>query len=94
MTNPFPAFGKISPFEQTYLKWFDLNHLTKIKYHMIDNCPTSESEANVLDWLLLADEFTKQTEALGRLGTLRFLQDTSATHISSFGIMVYNVSHD
>jgi hypothetical protein len=59
---------------------------------MIDNSPTSECEANILDWLLLSEEFTKQTEALGRLGTLRFLQDTSATHISSFGVMVYNVS--
>lgn len=87
-----PAMGVITPFEQTYLKWFDLNHLLKLKYHMLDLCAPPERDAAVLDWLMLAEAFAKQTEALGLLGTLRYLQDTSATHISSFGVMVYNVS--
>lgn len=86
------ATGMITTFEQTYLKWFDLNHLLKIKYHMLDICAPHERDAAVLDWLLLAESFAKQTEALGLLGTLRYFQDTSATHISSFGVMVYNVS--
>lgn len=84
--------GKITQFEQVFLKWFDLNHLLKIKYHMLDICAANERDSVLLDWLHLAELFTMQTEALGLRGTLRYLQDTSATHISNFGVMVYNVS--
>ncbi|CAK9779896.1 unnamed protein product [Cutaneotrichosporon oleaginosum] len=88
---PDPATGKITEFEQVYLKWFDLNHLLKIKWHMLDLCAPYERDAMLIDWLHLAELFTLQTEALGMRNTLRYLQDTSATHISSFGVMVYNL---
>lgn len=58
---------------------------------MLDLCAPNERDAMLIDWLHLAELFTLQTEALGLRGTLRYLQDTSATHISSFGVMVYNV---
>lgn len=86
------ATGKITQFEQVFLKWFDLNHLLKIKYHMLDICAPNERDAMLLDWLHLGEMFTMQTEQLGLRGTLRYLQDTSATHVSTFGVMVYNVS--
>lgn len=85
------ATGKITQFEQVFLKWFDLNHLLKIKYHMLDICAPNERDAMLLDWLHLGEMFTMQTEQLGLRGTLRYLQDTSATHVSTFGVMVYNV---
>lgn len=91
LTHLTPAKGRITEFEQVFLKWFDLNHLLKIKWHMLDLCASNERDAMLIDWLHLAERFTLQTEALGLRGTLRYLQDTSATHISTFGVMVYNV---
>lgn len=87
------ALGILTGFEQMYLKWFDINHLMKIKYQMMDCCNANERDATMLDWFQLAEMFTFQTEALGLRGTLRYFQDTSATHISSFGVMVYNVRY-
>ncbi|BEJ10772.1 hypothetical protein CspHIS471_0101940 [Cutaneotrichosporon sp. HIS471] len=86
-----PSTGKITELEQVFLKWFDLNHLLKIKWHMLDLCAPNERDGNVIDWLHLAELFTLQTEAIGLTGILRYFQDTSATHISSFGVMVYNL---
>jgi len=81
------AQGKFSPFEQSVLKWFDLNHLMRIKFLMLDVCPDHQRDLIVADWLQMANSFTAQTELIAELGCLAYMQDTSATHLSSFGVV-------
>jgi len=39
----------------------------------------------------LAEEFAEQTDLIGHDGTLLYMQDTSATHLSNFGMVSYRV---
>jgi hypothetical protein len=57
------------------LKWFDLNHLLKIKHEMLDCAPPPNIPVLMNECSLL------------------YLQDTSATHLSSFGLVIYKVGH-
>lgn len=73
------------------LKWFDLNHLVKMKFHMLDVCPSRQTSQITTDWLGLAIRFTDQTEHFEHSGCLPYLPDTSAIHLSTFGIMCHRV---
>lgn len=86
-----PARGRFSADEQALLKWFDLNHLLRIKFLMLDVCPPSERGQVGADWLTLAERFTSQTESIARLGYLGYMQDTSVTHLSTYGVVGHKV---
>ncbi|BEI81548.1 hypothetical protein CcaverHIS002_0207080 [Cutaneotrichosporon cavernicola] len=58
-----PRQGRFSADEQAILKWFDLNHLLRIKFLMLD------------------------TEKIAAIGYLGYMQDTSVTHLSTFGVV-------
>jgi hypothetical protein len=75
------------------LKWFDLNHLLKIKHEMLDCAPPPNIPVLMNECLVLAQSFAGQTEAISEDGSLLYLQDTSATHLSSFGLVIYKVGH-
>lgn len=85
------ARGKFSAFEQSLLKWFDINHLLRIKFLMLDVCAVHERDLVVADWLELAERYATQTEIISQLGCFRYMQDTSATHLSSFGVVGHKV---
>lgn len=87
------AQGKFPPIEQSLLKWFDLNHLLRIKFLMLDVCPDHQRQQIAGDWLQLADRYTNQTEVISELGYMQYMQDTSATHLSTFGVVGHKVSH-
>ncbi|RSH95252.1 hypothetical protein EHS25_000338 [Saitozyma podzolica] len=86
-----PSLGEFSANEQTMLKWFDLNHLVKMKFHMLDVCPSRQTSQITTDWLGLAIRFTDQTEHFEHSGCLPYLPDTSAIHLSTFGIMCHRI---
>ncbi|ORY27888.1 hypothetical protein BCR39DRAFT_536618 [Naematelia encephala] len=81
-------FGEV---EHRSLRWFDLNHLFKLKFEMIDCAAPAEVPNLIKECLILAHEFTEQTEQLGYDGSLLYLQDTSAAHLSAFGMVAYKL---
>jgi len=60
---------------------------------MIHCSSPSETSNIVQECLVLASEYAEQTEMLGKDGSLRYLQDTSAAQLSSFGMTSYKASH-
>ncbi|ORY21003.1 hypothetical protein BCR39DRAFT_73904 [Naematelia encephala] len=77
--------------EQNLMKWFDLNHLVKIKNQQLYVSPTYEIPELLDECLVLARRIADQTEQLGRDESLAYLQDTSATHLSSLGIILHQL---
>jgi hypothetical protein len=75
------------------LAWYDINHLFTLKFEMIHCSSPSETSNIVQECLVLASEYAAQTEMLGKDGSLRYLQDTSAAQLSSFGMTSYKASH-
>lgn len=78
--------------EHMLLRWFDIHHLFQLKFEVMDCAPRTQVQDIVKECLTLAEEYATHTEAISQDGTLLYLQDTSATHISSFGKVVYKVS--
>lgn len=74
------------------LLWYDINHLFTLKFEMINCSPPSEASNIMQECLVLASEYAEQTEMMGTDGSLRYLQDTSAAQLSSFGMSSYKVS--
>ncbi|RSH91680.1 hypothetical protein EHS25_009049 [Saitozyma podzolica] len=86
-----PSTRRFSAAEERSLKWFDLNHLLKIKHEMLDCAPPPNIPVLMNECLVLAQSFAGQTEAISEDGSLLYLQDTSATHLSSFGLVIYKL---
>jgi hypothetical protein len=60
---------------------------------MLDCAPPPNIPVLMNECLVLAQSFASQTEAITEDGCLLYLQDTSATHLSSFGLVIYKVIH-
>jgi hypothetical protein len=75
-----------------FLSWYDINHLFTLKFEMIHCSSPSETSNLTQECLVLASEYAVQTEMMGTDGGLRYLQDTSAAQLSSFGMLSYKVS--
>lgn len=63
----------------------------RTKFLMLDVCPPPLRGQITTDWLHLAERFTAQTEKIAQLGCLGYMQDTSITHLSMFGVVGHKV---
>lgn len=82
----------MSTAEQCFLKWIDLIELMRLKHELLDCCQPFEIQDILQECLLWARRIADQTELVADCGILLYLQDTSATRLSTYGTMLYKVS--
>lgn len=77
--------------EYDFLQWFDRRMLVSIKYNMIDCVPPALEAVAVEDTIASIDDFVQLTIKIAKDGSLRYLQDTSAAHLSTLGVIIRKV---
>ena len=78
--------------ERCFLKWIDLIELMRLQYELLDCCQPVARPDILQQWLIWATCVADQTDRAAECGILLYLQDTSATRLSTYGTMLYKVS--
>lgn len=87
-----PAIRRMSVAEHAYLKWIDLIELMRLRYELLDCCLPPAIPDVLQECLLWAVRVADETEHVAEVGILLYLQDTTATRLSTYGTMLYKVS--
>nr|XP_018263396.1 uncharacterized protein I303_04890 [Kwoniella dejecticola CBS 10117]OBR85554.1 hypothetical protein I303_04890 [Kwoniella dejecticola CBS 10117] len=87
-------FGPSSPLsaiERDFLLWYDYRLIVNIKFERLENALSSDAAALLEDTYNAARIFVDQTRVVAANGSLLYLQDATAVHLSSLGILLYKL---
>lgn len=82
----------MSPVEHRFLKWIDLIEMLRLRSELLECCSDAETSDLLQECLDWATQIADQTDLVADSGILVYLQDTSATRLSTFGIILHKVS--
>lgn len=78
--------------ERRFLKLIDLIELLRLKFEILDVCASQETPDLLQECFNLAELVASQIDLVAESGVLLYLQDTSATRLSSYGSILHKVS--
>lgn len=78
--------------ERRFLKLIDLIELLRLKFEILDICSMQETPDLLQECFNLAELVADQIDLVAESGVLLYLQDTSATRLSSYGSILHKVS--
>lgn len=85
------AQSALSLVEQRFLKLIDLIELLRLKFEILDVCSAEETQDLLQECFNLAELVANQIDLVAESGVLLYLQDTSATRLSSYGSILHKV---
>lgn len=87
-----PAQSVLSLVERRFLKLIDLIELLRLKFEILDVCSMQETQDLLQECFNHAELVANQIDLVAESGVLLYLQDTSATRLSSYGSILHKVS--